>query len=786
MDQKDDRNSGKGKEIRLDGYKNLLTKYGTQEDSSERYRFESDGPVTDIELSLNYEENGLFAKIIDIPAEDAVSSGFSYGLSDSDIEKFINTSLNELRFEEKASTALKWARLYGGALGVMLVDDGADDLSMPLDWDNIKGIDDILIYERPLVTPDYNSLYDKRGNGKYSKFGMPEFYNVSPIYGKPFRVHESRCLIFKNNVLPSITTNTEYRFFGIPEYKRIHKALQETVTSHGMGPKILDRAVQAVHKIKDLAALMATEDGEQLVLDRLNLVDMARGLFNTIAIDADGEDYDFKSMSFAGIKDVIDTTCNMLSAVSNIPQTKLFGRSPAGENATGKGDMENYYSFVENIQKLNLRCNMETVVDVILISGKRKGMFDEIPEYELTFNPLWNLSDAEQAGVDQTKAQTELTKAQTAQIYVDMQAINADEVRDRLAESGEFTINDILNEEDTDWNGLSGDLPDRTAQEESAGTYGTAHTAQSPTGAPGQAMESDSEEATGCGVIVIKDGKVLVGTRKDNGQTCGPGGHIENGETPEEAAAREAREEFGIYVAELIPLGVVSGMPDIYSPSQIFLCTEFYGTPRALSNEMGEARFEAISDIWKQDLFLPFEKSLLILNESLRQADSENADDWITVNGQHIEVNENGQQISGNPKVLGETESGKGESGRNKNKNPEKQKKELQESQNGGKIYAEEKIDSFIAAPKTLGDTTHREKYDDFIRHGVEVRSLGKGSQKKISYEDGGGYRVGGAKDGKSFSYHPKEGSHHGDEYYKLSGGSIGINRYDMNGDPMD
>lgn len=32
---------------------------------------------------------------------------------------------------------------------------------------------------------------------------------------------------------------------------------------------------------------------------------------------------------------------------------------------------------------------------------------------------------------------------------------------------------------------------------------------------------------TGSGVIVVKDGKILVGTRKDNGFVCGPGGHIE-------------------------------------------------------------------------------------------------------------------------------------------------------------------------------------------------------------------------------------------------------------------
>ena len=42
---------------------------------------------------------------------------------------------------------------------------------------------------------------------------------------------------------------------------------------------------------------------------------------------------DYKTVTFSGVNDIIDATCNMLSAVTNIPQTKLFGRSPAGENS---------------------------------------------------------------------------------------------------------------------------------------------------------------------------------------------------------------------------------------------------------------------------------------------------------------------------------------------------------------------------------------------------------------------------------------------------------------------
>jgi len=648
------------KEVRKDGYKNMLSKYGTKDDVSEHYRFESDEPVSDIELTINYEENGLFSKIIDIPSDDAVSSGFSYGLSDLDIEKYINDSLDELDFEEKASTAIKWSRLYGGALMVMLIDDGKE-LTDPVDWDNIRGIDELLVFERPLVTPDYNSIYQTKVEDKKSKFGMPQYYDISPIYGSPFRVHESRCLLFKNGILPSMSTRTEYRFFGMPEYAKIHKDLQRTVTSHGNGAKLLDRAVQAVYKMKDLADLLTTEEGEEQVLERLRIIDLAKGIINSIAIDSDGEDYDFKTVTFTGVKDIIDATCNMLSAITEIPQTKLFGRSPAGENATGEGDMENYYKFVGKIQKLNLKNNLGTLIDIILIVGKYKGEFDEVPDYVLEFNPLWSLSETEQANVDKTKADTELVKAQTAQVYVDMQALDASEIRKRLAESGEFTINDVLDEDDGDWNEIEEQAPptpaDNGKTSESSETSNTALSAEQAD------AQNEPITPTGCGVIVVKDGRILIGTRKDNGQICGPGGHIEMGETPEEAAVRETREEFGINIdaEKLIPLTVVADMPGQYNPSMVFLCTEFFGSPICFNMEMEDARFETMANIRKKDMFLPFALSLQELSQVLQTVNTDakgggEKPEFRMINGHPVPIGENGEPI-----FNGTKESGKGE-----------------------------------------------------------------------------------------------------------------------------
>lgn len=447
------RKNGAVRPHREDGYVNLLNKYGTKQDNSEAYKFEREPVIPDMQLTGLYEGNGLFSKIIDTPAEEALKHGFDLNLKSNEMNAFVDDVLDDLEWDEKATIAIKWARLYGGALIVMLIDDGRG-LEEPVDWEHIRSIDELRVYERSIVQPDYASLYQQDYGGKgvgnrVSKFGQPEYYYVSSIYGS-FKVHESRCLVFRNGVLPEQTSNATYLFWGMPEYVRIRRALRETVTAHTDSVKLLERSVQAIYSMKGLASLLTTDDGENQVLKRLQLVDTSRGLLNSIAIDSEGEQYDFKTFQFSGVKDVIDATCNMLSALTNIPQTILFGRSPAGMNATGDSDFESYYNFVEKIQRLMLKRNLRTLLDVVFRAGIASGDVAEEPDYKLEFKPLWSLSDTEQATVDQTKAQTALVKAQTAQAYVDMQALDPTEVRRRLASDEEFDVEDIISEDDED------------------------------------------------------------------------------------------------------------------------------------------------------------------------------------------------------------------------------------------------------------------------------------------------------------------------------------------------
>lgn len=633
----------------------------------------------------------------------------------------------------------------------------------PLDmWDHLREVKDdphtIIVANPPTYFAGYDMFsYDPRDpfRTRGSRLGMPEFYHVTSRTGS-FTVHDSRCLVFQNGILPENTTNSIYQLWGIPEYVRINRAIRDAEVAHGSATKLLDRSVQAVYKMKDLAAELATEEGEDRVLRRLQTIDMARGLLNSITIDSEGEDYDFRQFQFSGVSDVIDSTCNFLSALTSIPQTILFGRSPAGMNATGDADLENWYNYLERIQKRMVKKNLRYLLSVIFQAGVRTGEVDEVPKIKVEFNPLWSLSDTEQADLDQKRAQTQFTRAQTAQLYIDKQVIDPSEVRAKLADSEEFDVENMLDEYDdedlfpdepTEGNQVSGDVGqsvfeqgqfsdyskgvdlkkatedpsllnremlDKLPAKYAEGTSTEEHKkdpggdGEAPSAAPaatklpqdmsdeerqqsaanasqnrakasvqdvkGDGNTSTPEDTKACvGVLVVSQGKVLSGTRKTefgHGLICGPGGHIKEGESPKQAAFREAEEEFGISPKELIPLGRGPMEPDTGIQPHIFLCTEYEGEPNCVDGEMADPQFRTLEEIelLTPSLFQPFADDVKLLKVALRgecdpfETDADDVD-WVTINGTHTPL-EGGVAIGGGKlhgKSFGKAKSSKGE-----------------------------------------------------------------------------------------------------------------------------
>lgn len=128
---------------------------------------------------------------------------------------------------------------------------------------------------------------------------------------------------------------------------------------------------------------------------------------------------------------------------------------------------------------------------------------------------------------------------------------------------------------------------------------------------------NDKDLPIGVGVLVVKDGKILCGVRSDNGQICGPGGHIEAGETAVDAARRETREEFGITPKDLYQIGALSSSDGQYRPSMVFLCTDYIGEPHCDGEEMYGNGFLNLAEIAELEAFPVFADSIKLLCDTI-------------------------------------------------------------------------------------------------------------------------------------------------------------------------
>ena len=419
---------------RFDSFPDVLRRYGMESGG-----YDSSMVIPDYDLAEKYQYNGLFSKIIDRPAEEALKHGIEYNTSDQTLADFLDDALDRLDWEEKATTAIRWARLFGGSIIVMLLDDGRG-LEEPVNWQDIRSVEELLVYERAVVQPDPDTY----------RTGKATYFDVSSTYGGSFRVHSSRCLVFKNGSLPEYGAPQQYFYWGLPEYVRIRRDLSIALHTHQSAANMIEKSVQPVYKQRGLQSTLAMPDGDDKTLKRLLVLDSSRGMMNSVAIDMDGEDYSFQTFQLSGASEILESTYSLLSAVTCIPQTILFGRSPAGENATGESDLENYYNFVEGIQKRMLKKNIRTLLSAVTRAGVYDGSIKDPGTIKPTFKPLWSLSEAEQATVELSKAQRAQATAQTAQLYIDMQVLQPDEVRQALSQDGSLNIEDILDNQPED------------------------------------------------------------------------------------------------------------------------------------------------------------------------------------------------------------------------------------------------------------------------------------------------------------------------------------------------
>lgn len=198
----------------------------------------------------------------------------------------------------------------------------------------------------------------------------------------------------------------------------------------------------------------------------------------------------------------------------------------------------------------------------------------------------------------------------------------------------------------------------------------------------------------GVGILVARNGRFLCGKRSDTGEIGSPGGHIEKGETPEQAAIRETREEFGITPRKLRRIGCLKSPDGLYLPTMVFVCRDYEGTPKCDNTEMSSPQFIDVRDLDQLDAVYPaFDDAINLLIDRIHHDGGPGSGNW---------------GHAGRPGKRGGSGKGGGISERYLNKttgeysSAAKLKKNLAKKQQWSKAALQKTIDSLPAGSKII------------------------------------------------------------------------------------
>lgn len=318
-------------------------------------------------LNSLYRNHWIVRKIVDVIPEDMCKNWIKLKTQVapeqlSKLEKVLRRTQTKARILE----GLKWGRLYGGAAGIILLDGESAYMDEPLDYRFImpgsyKGL---LILDRwSGISPELELVSDITS----PDFGLPKYYQMTLQDGRMLRVHHSRVLRFTGNALPLWEAWAEQQW-GASVVESVFDELKKRDNTSFNIANLVFLANLRIYKtgMTDLLSLGDT----QLQQDFHNVMQTINWMMNNSGLTIIGKDdeFDSKQYTFTGLNDVYESFMLDIAGACEIPVTRLFGRSPAGFNATGESDLTNYYDSIEEKQEAYLAPILDKLLPVIALS----------------------------------------------------------------------------------------------------------------------------------------------------------------------------------------------------------------------------------------------------------------------------------------------------------------------------------------------------------------------------------------------------------------------------------
>jgi phage-related protein (TIGR01555 family) len=236
-------------------------------------------------------------------------------------------------------------------------------------------------------------------------------------------VDASRCLIFKGKPVPyhaSKYLSVEQRYWGVSELQPLYDSLRDFGGVSDSVSNIMYELIIGKFKMAGLAEML-TGGQEDAVMNRMEIMAIMKSVLHGIMLD-ENEDYTRDTATLSGIADILDRYMTRVCAESGIPFTRLFGKQAGGLNNKGEAEEDVYYDSVRSKQKTELKPALRPLLELVQSVNK-------VPDkFIINFNPLFQLSEKEEADTKKTEADAEAQKATMYNTYVQMGTLQEEDV----------------------------------------------------------------------------------------------------------------------------------------------------------------------------------------------------------------------------------------------------------------------------------------------------------------------------------------------------------------------
>lgn len=343
-------------------------------------------------LEWAYQTSWMCGLVVDIPAEDMTREGIEIKCDDPKACEAIQRAFDRYGVMDQLCDAIKWARLYGGAIAVILID--GQDVSTPLTTVPRGSFRGLYVFDRWQL--DSQNLAPVQELGR--DFGNPEYYRViaknSEVDFKADRIHYSRVIRLEGRRLPFYLRQS-YQGWGASVLEPVFDRIKGFDLATQGATQLLSKTYLRYYKVKGLRQILTNSrasEGFRKQMDYIREFQSVEGL----TVGDTEDDFQTLTYSFTGIPEILLQLGQQISGAFGIPLVRLFGQSPAGLSATGESDIRNYYDNIKHLQRLMLRSGVQRLIDVAFESETGHS-----PGSSLTFDfrSLWQMSQTDKATV---------------------------------------------------------------------------------------------------------------------------------------------------------------------------------------------------------------------------------------------------------------------------------------------------------------------------------------------------------------------------------------------------